>query len=298
METYSFAKQLATIAPRERTTVIGGEGVKIAMQSWGNESGETIVFLHAYGTNHLMWAPQIASELADTYNLVTFDHRGHGESEKPIDAAAYGSGKLIADDVAVVIEATGASKVHIVAWSMSGALFGDYLQHHGGDRIASVTLIAAANALGPTLFGLGQIGSVFADPKANLIHSPHYNEQLVGWSHVNRNLTTKPMDAASWAAVTASSFAFPHVGRASILMRDADYLEQYQALAAPLQLIHAKDDHIVTMSASERIKAQRADARLTVLNDGGHAPHWEHSDRVTALIASHVSGRAYNLAAA
>jgi len=284
MTNATIAPQLARLSPVRRDTAGGLDGVSLAIQHWGKADAPVILLLHAFGMNHAMWAPLLAGTLAERFHLVTFDHRGHGESDKPEDPAAYADGRLIAGDIAAVFATLDDARVNVVAWSMSGALFGDYLSHHGGDRIASVTLLAAVNALGPSAFRLGQIGPLFADDTAGLIHSPHLTEQLRGWAHVNRGLTTAPLDAPSWGAVTASAMLLPVAARGALLGRDADHLDAYARLRAPIQAIHAEDDRIVTPAAPRRLAQARAEMRLTLLPDGAHAPHWEHPAEVTAAI--------------
>ena len=55
----------------------------------------------------LCWSRQIAGPLADDFRIVTFDLRGHGMSEKPLDAEHYVDARLWADDLAAVIEQLG-----------------------------------------------------------------------------------------------------------------------------------------------------------------------------------------------
>jgi non-heme chloroperoxidase len=287
--TYSMQPHLARLVPHERHRIMGAGGVSLAVQHWGNLDAPPLLLIHAFGMSHPMWAAQIDSDLARQFHIVTFDHRGHGESDRPTAPEAYADGRLFADDIAAVIAHIGAPKVHVAAWSVSGALLGDYLALHGGDRIASVTLIGAVNALGPTAFALNQIGPAFADPAAALIYSPHLTEQLKGWAFVNRALTTAEVDPATWAAILASSVLFEPQGRGPLVSRDADHGAVYARLAAPILLIHAQDDRIVPIAAAERLAALRPDATTLFLPDGAHAPQWEHAAIVNAAIAAHAA---------
>ena len=48
--------------------------------------------------------------LAADHTVVVFDHRGHGESDKPDDPLAYSFDRLVADTLAVA-DATGLDRV-------------------------------------------------------------------------------------------------------------------------------------------------------------------------------------------
>ena len=71
----------------------------------GAPDGQPIVLIHGWSQNHLCWAHQYDSALADEFRLVAYDLRGHGMSDAPLDAAHYTDAALWADDLAAVIEA-------------------------------------------------------------------------------------------------------------------------------------------------------------------------------------------------
>ena len=57
--------------------------------------------------------------LARDHTVVTFDHRGHGESDNPTDPAAYSFDRLVADTLAVA-DATGLDHFRLLGHSMGG----------------------------------------------------------------------------------------------------------------------------------------------------------------------------------
>ena len=69
-------------------TVEGGGGLRLHVREWGRPDGPPILLIHGRSQNHLCWAPQYDSALADEFRLVAFDLRGHGMSEAPLDARA------------------------------------------------------------------------------------------------------------------------------------------------------------------------------------------------------------------
>ena len=85
-------------------TVRGGGGLRLHVREWGNADGPPILFIHGWSQNHLCWAKQYESALADEFRLVAYDLRGHGMSEAPLEPEHYTDGKLWADDVAAIID--------------------------------------------------------------------------------------------------------------------------------------------------------------------------------------------------
>ena len=65
-------------------------------------AGPPLIFAHGVGGNHASWFQQV-SALADQFRLITFDHRGFGNStdEEALGRAAF------ADDLAKLLEHTG-----------------------------------------------------------------------------------------------------------------------------------------------------------------------------------------------
>src|SRR5580658_7526298 len=65
-------------------------GVKIHYIVEGQ--GEPVILIHGYAASAITnWGtPGVIKKLAENYQVIALDNRGHGQSEKPHDAAAYG----------------------------------------------------------------------------------------------------------------------------------------------------------------------------------------------------------------
>src|SRR5262245_42599773 len=79
--------------------VRGGGGLRLHVREWGVPGGRPIVFVHGWSQSQLCWSRQVAGSLAAEFLIVTFDLRGHGMSEQPIDAGRYVDAGLWADDL-------------------------------------------------------------------------------------------------------------------------------------------------------------------------------------------------------
>ena len=90
------------------------DGLGISAQQWGNPAGPEILFIHGFSQSHLSWMRQVDSDLAKEFHIVTYDLRGHGNSDKPLDPARYRDSKAWGDEVQAVIDAAGLKRPVLV----------------------------------------------------------------------------------------------------------------------------------------------------------------------------------------
>ncbi|MET0410599.1 MAG: alpha/beta fold hydrolase [Polyangiaceae bacterium] len=101
--------------------------------------GPTVVFQHGLFSRGLNWGlTGYVPRLVADHRVVWVDSLGHGESDKPADAALYSRQERAADLVAV-FDALGAEHVHLVGYSM-GAWMATGVAIHHPERLASLTL--------------------------------------------------------------------------------------------------------------------------------------------------------------
>src|SRR5215217_1032079 len=91
-------------------------------QDWGNPNGPEIIFIHGFSQSHLSWIKQVTSELANEFHMVTYDLRGHGNSDKPFEAERYRDSKTWGDELQAVMDATGLKRPVLVGWSYGGRI--------------------------------------------------------------------------------------------------------------------------------------------------------------------------------
>ena len=98
------------------------DGVRIAWETVGE--GPPVVLVHGFGASRVQnWrAPGWYDTLTSGgYAVVALDCRGHGESDKPHDLAAY-TEQAMANDIAVVMRAAGHERAFVMGYSMGGSL--------------------------------------------------------------------------------------------------------------------------------------------------------------------------------
>lgn len=81
-------------------------------------AGQPLVLIHGLGSSTRDWEPQV-QEFSKDYQVVTFDLRGHGRSDKP--AGPY-TIPLFAADTAGLLKALGIASAHVVGISLGGSV--------------------------------------------------------------------------------------------------------------------------------------------------------------------------------
>jgi 3-oxoadipate enol-lactonase len=91
-------------------------GINLYYETQGE--GESILFIHGLGSSTRDWEYQVP-ELSRRYRVITFDLRGHGQSEKP--PGPY-SMPMFAADAVGLLQALGLASVHVVGLSLGGGV--------------------------------------------------------------------------------------------------------------------------------------------------------------------------------
>ncbi|MGH9027085.1 MAG: alpha/beta fold hydrolase, partial [Acidimicrobiia bacterium] len=92
------------------------DGVELAVAEAG--AGPPLLLVHGLGGAKEDFTEHFET-LGRRARVVTFDHRGHGESDKPDAAASYSFDRLAADTLAVA-DALGLDSFRLLGYSMGG----------------------------------------------------------------------------------------------------------------------------------------------------------------------------------
>jgi pimeloyl-ACP methyl ester carboxylesterase len=120
--------------PISGTAEVNGAAIWYAMYG----SGLPVVMLHGGLANSNYWGNQVPV-LAQNYQVIVIDSRGHGRSTR--SAAPYGY-ELMASDVLGVMDKLNIRKAAIVGWS-DGAIIGLSLAMNHPDRVGRLFAFAA-----------------------------------------------------------------------------------------------------------------------------------------------------------
>ena len=264
-------------------TVSGGGGLQLHVREWGNVDGSPILFTHGWSQNHLCWAKQYESALADEFRLVAYDLRGHGMSEAPLEPEHYTDGELWADDVAAIIDQLRLDRPVLVGWSYGGFIVCDYVRAHGQDHIAAIDLIGGAVKLGAAAFGT-LIGPGFLDHFADAT-ADDLPTNIRGMRAFVKACVAKPLSPDDFETALCWNMAVPARIRANLASREIDGDDVLRALTVPVLVTHGRADSVVLPAMAEHVLATCPVAVPSWYEGVGHSPHLEEPERFNRELA-------------
>jgi pimeloyl-ACP methyl ester carboxylesterase/predicted glycosyltransferase len=256
------------------------DGVKVHYEVFG-EGEPTVMLLPTWSIVHSRFWKMQVPDLARRYRVVTFDGRGNGGTDRPADPAAYATGELTADALAVM-DATGTDRAVLVAVS-AGCFWALELGALHSERVAGIVFVGTALPLAPSQpqrmrYPFDQrVEDTEGWAKYNAHYwRAHYREFLeffCGEIFSEPHSTKAIEDAVGWGLETD-----PETLIATILGRvgPATSIEGATELAGrvrcPVLVVHGDDDHIRPWDAGARL-AELTGGALATVAGGGHAPH-------------------------
>jgi pimeloyl-ACP methyl ester carboxylesterase len=254
--------------------ILGGGGVKLYVEETGNPNGKPILFIHGFSQSRLTWRQQFNSDLSKKYRLVALDLRGHGLSEKPLDA--YGDSKLWADDIQAVITTLGLERPILSGWSYGGAIISDYVRIYGDAQLGGIHFVGALTKIGDELIPF--LGKNFVD----LVPSFVSNEAILSsyaLQKLVRLITYKELSPSEFYYTLGYNTIVPPYVRLGLLSRSLTNNDLLPTLKTPVLITHGEFDKIVLLKAAKEHAELISHAQLSIYPDVGHAPFWEDSTR-------------------
>lgn len=269
-----YALEIPT--PRVVHSIKGANDVMLAVQEWGVATGKPIIFLHAWSQSHLGWLPQIQSQLATRYRLITMDLRGHGNSAKPLELTQYNNGDVWADDLHAVINNLQLDAVTLVGWSYGTIMIADYIKKYGQDKVAAINFVAGTSAI-----GVPRVQNYFgADAKKS--ESAFDNSlptQALAMLDIADVMLPSDTDKALYGFLIATNMMVPPFVRKAMMQRSVDYKATYEALTVPTLFTHGEQDKAILPIAAKEGASFVKGAKLSLYEGAQHGPHWNNPER-------------------
>lgn len=119
------------------------DGLRLHGVEWGNPDGTPMLMLHGVGSNAHFFnslGPRLEQRLPGQYRILSLDHRGSGDSDKP--ETGYGIERA-AQDVLDIHDQLGGAPMVLVGHSRGGWL-GPYIAGRWPERVSELVLIDPA----------------------------------------------------------------------------------------------------------------------------------------------------------
>jgi non-heme chloroperoxidase len=257
------------------------DGLTISAQEWGNPNGPGIVFIHGFSQSNLSWMRQTNSDLAREFHIVTYDLRGHGNSDKPLEAARYRDGKAWADEVQAVIDAAGLKRPVLVGWSYAGRVISDYVTNRGAGGISGIDFVDASIKFVPEFVG---------DNLKNLplMASEDLLTNITATRTFLHGCFSKQPSADDFETMLAFNMMVPPKVRAGLGGRPLDATAVMSKLTIPVLVTHGAEDKNAKLDTAKYTAAVIPGAKLSVYDGIGHSPFYEDAARFNRELAAFV----------
>jgi len=257
------------------------DGLTISAQDYGNPNGPGIVFIHGFSQSNLSWMRQTNSELAKDFHIVTYDLRGHGNSDKPLEAARYRDSKAWGDEVQAVIDAAGLKRPVLVGWSYAGRVISDYVATHGAGGISGINFVDASIKAIPENVG------------DNLKNLPLMaSEDMLTNINATRvflhGCFSRQPSADDFETMLAFNMMVPPKVRAGLGGRPLDATAIMAKLTIPVLVSHGAEDKNAKLATAQYTASVIPGAKLSVYDGIGHSPFYEDAPRFNSELAALV----------
>jgi non-heme chloroperoxidase len=261
------------------------DGLTISAQEWGNPAGPEILFIHGFSQSYLSWMRQVDSDLAREFHIVTYDLRGHGNSDKPLDPARYRDSKAWGDEVQAVIDAAGLKRPVLVGWSYAGRVISDYLSTHGAGQLAGINFVDAPIKVDPALIG---------DNLKNLplMGSEDLATNIAATRTFVHGCFSRQPSADDFETMLAFNMMVPPKVRAGLGGRPLDASEMMSKLKLPVLVTHGAEDRNAKVGVAHYTASIIPGAKLSIYEGVGHSPFYEDAPRFNAELAAFVRAAA------
>jgi pimeloyl-ACP methyl ester carboxylesterase len=248
------------------------DGVELSVEVAGDGPG--LVLVHGFGGAKEDFADHVAA-LSATHMVVIFDHRGHGDSDKPADLAAYSLERLRADTLGVA-DAVGLERFRLLGHSMGGMVARGVALARPERLDALIMMDTAPGPIGA--LDPAQIDAaaqyVLDNGKAALKQMLDSAGPLDNPAH-QRVLRERPgyqeFNDRKWDDL--SEFMWAAMARE--LAHQPDDLDAMRALDMPVLVIVGALDEAF-LAPSRAMADAVPGAQLAIIPDAGHSPQFEN----------------------
>ena len=257
------------------------DGLTISAQEWGNPNGLGIVFIHGFSQSNLSWMRQTNSDLAREFHIITYDLRGHGNSDKPLEAARYRDGKAWADEVQAVIDAAGLKRPVLVGWSYAGRVISDYVTNRGANGISGIDFVDASIKFIPEFVG---------DNLKNLplMMSEDMLTNITATRTFLHGCFSKQPSADDFETMLAFNMMVPPKVRAGLSGRTLDATAVMSELTIPVLVTQGAEDRNAKVDTAKYTASVIPGAKLSIYDGIGHSPFYEDAPRFNRELAAFV----------
>ncbi|MBE2202552.1 MAG: alpha/beta fold hydrolase [Anaerolinea sp.] len=261
-------------------------GINMYYETHG--SGAPLLLISGLGYNQWQWHKMVPG-LAEQFQVITFDNRGVGQTDKP--AGPY-SAALLAADAVGLLQALGIERAHVMGHSMGGFIAQEMALSY--PEMVDKLILASTNFGGPrhlpiTQEAMAVLMDVTSDPvtrfKNGLVVST-----APGWSEDNpamidewlRWRVANPIDPAAYQAQMAVGLG---------LLAEASCFEsKLPNVQAETLILFGAHDKVVPPGNADLLAAKIPHSTIHILPNAGHFFPIETPEEANGVIGGFLGG--------
>ena len=257
------------------------DNTKLYVKEWG--TGRPVILLHGWPLSCDSWDDQAMAIAGAGFRTIAYDRRGFGRSSQPWAGYDYDT---LADDLAAVIEATGAQDAVLVGFSMGGGEVARYMSRHGGKGVGRAVLVSSVvpymlktkdNPEGTDASVFEGMTKGIKEDRAKFFAS--FFKDFYGVGMVSHPTSQQVVDWSCNVAMQASLKATLECAKS---FATTDFRPDLAAFKVPTLVIHGTDDKTVPIDASGRAAAIAiANATLIEYDGAAHGILATHKEQVS-----------------
>ncbi|MBD8663600.1 alpha/beta hydrolase [Rhizobium sp. CFBP 8752] len=254
------------------TMITTRDGTQLYVKDWGPKTGRPVIMMHGWPLTSDTW-DDFAVVAADAgFRAISYDRRGFGRSEQPWDGYEYDT---LADDLADVIEATGAQDAALFGFSMGGGEVARYMSRHGGKGVSKAALIASVvpymaqtpdNPDGVPQSVFDEMTAGMKEDRAHFFHG--FLKSFYGVGVFTGSVSEAVLD---WSFQQTMMAGLRPTLACAKAFSSTDFRPDLPSFKVPTLIIHGTGDQTVPIETSGRAAAAAIPGATLIEYDG--APH-------------------------
>ena len=250
------------------------DGAMLHYSITGNGDRPRIALIHSLAMDRHFWNPVVA-RLKDSAQLLTYDCRGHGASDKP--AGPY-SIELFADDLSDLLDATGWNAIVVAGASMGGSVALGFAAKYSA-RTSGLGLFDTTAWYGPNAHSSWEERAVKAktDGLAGLVG--FQKTRWFGDSFREQHADVVDASVATFLANDVAAYA-----ETCRMLGSFDLRSELKRIAVPTSIAVGEEDYATPTEMANDLHAGIKHSSLTVIKSGRHLTPLEKPDEIAAQL--------------
>ncbi len=257
------------------------DGIKIKYKIHG--SGKPVILIHGWTGGTGNWMRQVP-ELSKDFKVITYDHRGHGESYKP---EKHLNLNWLARDLKTIIQKLNLEKPVAVGHSMGAATLFEYVKVYGDSDFSGISFIdMTPKFLCSNDWNLGIGGGLTCELSLLLLEQLFVNgkenleESVIMGYH--RDKKFEDLDKEEVEILTKMSLNTSMLTTTAlwVSMSIMDYRDVLPKITVPVLLAYGGGSQLYIPGVSEYMKKNIKHSKLVIFEKSGHNILYEESEKL------------------